>query len=110
MDTILPGTLTPEMITELMGSSRNRGGYRVAIQRFVDSGELALDFSTLPEFKGKEAQAVRNSVTLNITKWGRECDWPSFKVLVTRLPDADEDSDKVCVLINLDAHAAALAA
>lgn len=106
MPTILPGTLTPEMITELMAGSRNRGGYKVAIQKFVDSGDVALDFGTLSEFKGKEAAAVRNSVALNIAKWGKDANWPPFKVLVTTLPGSE---DKTCILVNLDAHAAAVA-
>lgn len=105
---VLPGTLTPERITELMGKTRNRGMYLPVLSDFFGSNAVAVDFTE--KFPGKDAQALRNSVQNNLDKYTADKGWTrNVKILVGPLTD-EEDAPKHCILVNLDAHAAALAA
>lgn len=96
--------LTAEDITRLMADSRTRGEYKTVISDFVKSGELAIDLTV--KFNGKAASAIRQSVNGNIEKHGAAEKWPTLKVL---LKDNGTDPDS-CILVNMDAHAAAVAA
>ncbi len=97
--------LTLENIAELLATSKSRGTYVVDIQNFVDSGELACEFSALPNYKGKDAQATRNSITGNIEKHGKENEWPTMQVLFDKVDKKDKTTWKV-ILLNMDVFAA----
>lgn len=97
--------LTAEDITRLMADSRTRGEYKTVISDFVKSGELAIDLTV--KFNGKAASAIRQSVNGNIEKHGAAEKWPTLKVL---LKDNGEGQPDTAILVNMDAHAAAVAA
>lgn len=98
--------LTPERVLELLSQNKSRGTYGPDIQNFVDSGELALVFSDLPHYTGKDAQATRNSIKGNIEKLAKENDWPELAITFDKVDPKDKKSWKV-VLINMDVLSAA---
>ena len=99
-------TLSLDRIAELLATSKSRGTYVVDIQNFVDSGEVAIEFSALPNYKGKDAQATRNSITGNIEKHGSDNDWPTMQVLFDKVDKKDKSTWQV-ILLNMDAFAVA---
>ena len=101
----MENTLTLDAISKLLADTRKRGVYEPRIQGFVDSGELAINFSELPEFKGMDAQSIRNSVRLNLDKKSKDNDWPTLQVVVDR---TDKNNHQV-ILINMDVLAASQA-
>jgi len=84
--------LSLEEAQQVLAEARLRGEYLAALTRFVDSGDLAWDFSD--EFPGKEPEAIRNSVNQNAEKHSRANNWPAFKIVI------DKDT-KHCVVINM---------
>jgi hypothetical protein len=102
-------TLTLTQIEELLATSKQRGTYKPDIQNFVDSGDLTIEFSALPNYKGKDAQATRNSINNNIEAHAKEADWPALTVLFDRVDPKDKSSWKV-ILLNMDVFSAAQAA
>jgi hypothetical protein len=97
--------LSLEAINDLLASTRKRGIYEPRLSEFVESGELAIDFTALPEFSKMDVMSVRNSVKQNIDKHTKENEWPKLQVVVDR---KDKDNPRV-VVINLDGLAEATA-
>lgn len=93
--------LSLEEIEDAMATTRTRGGYASDIRSFVESGELAINVVSLPQYKDKEAASVYNSFNLNITK---------LKEKVADLPELrcihDKKGNRV-LLINVAAVTAA---
>ena len=77
---------------EVLADARLRGEYLIELAKFVDSDDLAWDFSDV--FPGKEPEAIRNSLNQNIEKHGIKLDWPMFRVVI------DKDT-KHCIVINM---------
>jgi len=100
--------LSPEKITELMGSTRTRGEYEVVLDKHAESGEIALNLSE--RFPGKTATAIRQSVDSNIRKLAAEKEWPEMKCLLDTAGHFGGTKEApVAILVNLDAHAAYVA-
>lgn len=60
--------LTLEEVEAELANARNRGAYGPRIEQFVSDQTLGVDFMTFPEFVGKDAQSVANSVNNNIKR------------------------------------------
>ena len=59
----MSAVLTPADISAILAGTRNRGGHERNIRKFIDSGELYMDASALSEYKTKDAQILRNTLT-----------------------------------------------
>lgn len=97
--------LSLDTINSLLADTRKRGVYEPRIQEFVDSGELACNFTAFPEFSKMDSASVRNSVKQNVDKKSKENDWPKMQVVLDR---SDKENIQV-VLINLELLAEAQA-
>jgi len=91
-DVIQAESLSLDMIESLLSESRTRGAYLPVIEKFFESGSLALDMSA--EFPGKTAANLRNVTTQNADKVKNH---PQYKVVVKGKKD-----DAHVILINLD--------
>lgn len=84
--------LTPDQITALIAQSRNRGGAERLCKKLLASGELNLIITDELEYKGKDANSVRN--TFNQARHKVE-GGQGLKVLV------DKDNN-MAILVNLN--------
>ena len=86
--------LSLDEIEELKSSSKaGKGTYRRDIQKHVESGELYVVFSDLLAYKGKDAQATKNSIVGNIEKFGKEEGWPEMSILFDKKVVTGQDED-----------------
>jgi hypothetical protein len=91
-------TLTHEAILELLSTTKQRGVKESTIAQHVASGELALNVSELPTFKGKDIQGLSQGFKQTIASKGTENSWPTLTVLIDR---TDKDNKQV-ILVNMD--------
>jgi hypothetical protein len=98
--------LSPADITKLMAGKRLRGAYEQPIRDFASSGELYWDVKSNALFATRDnLDSLKNSFTENLKKL-QESENGSFpNITVVK----NEDADTV-LLINLDVHAAQVAA
>lgn len=90
--------LTLDRIADLLADTRKRGVYEPIIQDFVDSNELAYDFTANPTFAKMDAASVRNSVKQNVDKRTKDNGWPKMQVILDR---TDKENVHV-ILVNLE--------
>lgn len=84
--------LTAEQITALVAQSRNRGGAERLCRKLISSGELNVVITDELEWKGKDAQSVRNTfyqTKLRLGELGKD-----LKILV------DKDNNRA-ILVNM---------
>lgn len=84
--------LTPEQITALIAQSRNRGGAERLCKKLLASDELNLVITDEIEWKGKDANSVRN--TFNQCRHKVE-GGQALKVLVDK-------ENNMAILVNLN--------
>lgn len=91
-------TLTADDLILMLSQTRTRGGYADTLDTIANSGELYCIVSDLPEYVGKEPQAIITSLNGNYGKKKAERNWPRMKFLKRKV-----EGDKVQVIaVNLD--------
>ncbi len=107
--TVTRTSLTPAQIAELMGSSGNRKrSYKPTIITFVKSGDLSIDFMSLPDFASKKVDAVYQSVNNNLKILRLENpEWPTLAL--NKIPgDGTSSNPAMVLLVNMDLLTGAL--
>ena len=88
--------LTDEMIGDILGDTRVRGGYAAFLVKFAESGEKYIDVRSDPTFKGKKTPSLLNSFSQNAKKlMAADETFPRLRVVKTK-------DDVTVAIVNMD--------
>lgn len=86
-------------IEEALAQGRQKGLYEEVIRTAIADGVVLVDFASLPQLKGKDAQVIANSVNNNLKKLRADANF-TVPEMVCKI---SKDKTKVH-LINLDVY------
>lgn len=92
--------LTDDMIDDLLGDTRTRGGYSVFLKKFAESKAKYIDVRSDATFKGKKTASLLNSFSQNAKKLMADPEFPRLRVVKTK-------DDATVVIVNMDVYGAA---
>jgi hypothetical protein len=93
--------LTDDMIDDLLGDTRTRGGYSVFLKKFAESKAKYIDVRSDATFKGKKTASLLNSFSQNAKKLkAADPTFPTLRVVKTK-------DDATVVVVNMDVYGAA---